>query len=80
VVEADLAFQGVDLRDLYRRGSGMTPRSLLVRIRALPRATAFRQGALIWAVLEAEQEAALTSVERLRARTAHYALKGGSGD
>jgi hypothetical protein len=31
-----LAFQGVDLRDLYRRGSGLTLRRLWVLLRALP--------------------------------------------
>lgn len=31
-----MAFQGIDSRDLYRRGSGLTLRRLLVLIRALP--------------------------------------------
>ena len=58
----------------------MTPRLLLVLIRSLPRATPFSPGAVLWAALAAEQEASLTSIERLRARQAHYAMKGGSGD
>jgi hypothetical protein len=35
-VEADLAFKGIDLRDLWRRGSGLTYRRLLVLLRAMP--------------------------------------------
>ena len=31
-----MAFRGIDLRDLYRRGSGLTPRRLLHLIRWLP--------------------------------------------
>lgn len=69
-VEGDLAFRGVDLRDLYRKGSGMTLRRLLVLVRALP------PDALTHMTLASEQEKSLTSVERLRERQAHYA-KGG---
>jgi hypothetical protein len=86
VVEADLAFQGVDLRDLYRRGSGLTPRRLWLMVRSLPHATMGSPGALLWHVLDAEQEAAeqeptvVITPEYLRARQAHYAMKGGAGD
>jgi hypothetical protein len=31
-----LAFQGIDSRDLYRRGSGLTLRRLYVLLKALP--------------------------------------------
>ena len=31
-----MAFRGIDLRDLYRRGTGLTLRRLLVLIRAIP--------------------------------------------
>jgi hypothetical protein len=73
VVEADLAFQGVDLRDLYRPGSGLTPRRLLVLIRALPRPTAFSSGALLWHVLEQEAtEAQKPKVEKIRERADYY--------
>jgi hypothetical protein len=71
VVEADLAFQGIDLRDLYRPGSGLTPRRLLVLIRALP------PTATLWAVLEhAEKQAQIPTVERIRERQDFYAAKG----
>jgi hypothetical protein len=74
VVEADLAFQGVDLRDLYRPGSGLTPRRLWVLIKALPPPTPFLPGAAIWAVLEkAAQKANKPSNEYNRERAAHYA-------
>lgn len=67
-VEADLAFRGIDLRDLNRRGSGMTLRRLLVLIRALP------PGAVLWAVMrEAEEKAHKPTPEQIRARAARYA-------
>lgn len=73
MVEADLAFLGVDLRDLYRPGSGLTPRRLLVLIRALPAPTAFSPGALLWSVLEQEATAARKpKVEKIRERAAYY--------
>ena len=31
-----MAYRGIDLRDLYRRGSGLTPRRLLHLVRWLP--------------------------------------------
>jgi hypothetical protein len=51
-VEADLAFQGIDLRDLWRRGSGMSLRRLQVLIQALP------DDALVRREVRAEIEAA----------------------
>jgi hypothetical protein len=47
-----LAYQGIDFRDLYRRGSGMSLRRLMVLLRALP------AEAPLWAELEAAAEAA----------------------
>lgn len=52
-VEASLAFQGIDLRDVYRRGSGLTLRRLLVLIKALP------HDAPLWGSLEAAAEEAV---------------------
>ena len=43
-----MAFQGVDLRDLYRRGSGLTLRRLSVLVRHLP------YDAPLWVVLDSE--------------------------
>lgn len=31
-----MAFRGIDFRDLYRRGSGLTPRRLWVLLQAIP--------------------------------------------
>jgi hypothetical protein len=72
-VEADLAFRGIDLRDFYRPGSGLTPRRLWVLIRRLP------GDAALWheqAAAEQKKLDALTSVERLRERAAAYRAKG----
>lgn len=56
------------MRDLWRKGSGLTLRRLGVLIRALP------PEAVLWAVIrEAEAKAAKPTVEQLRARAAHYA-------
>lgn len=66
-VEADLAFQQIDLRDVFRRGSGMTFRRLWVLIHGLPYDSNTKAG------IRASQETSLTSVDRLRARQAHYA-------
>ena len=63
-------YQGADgdLRNLYRRGSGLTPRRLLVLIRSLP------PDAPLWAVMrEAEAKALKPSVEKIRERQEHYA-------
>jgi hypothetical protein len=68
VVEGDLAFRGIDLRDLYRRGSGMTPRRLWVLIRALP------EEALTWRAIHAETiQAQKPTIDLIRERAAHYA-------
>jgi hypothetical protein len=56
------------MRDLWRRGSGMTLRRLMVLIRALP-----GDGVLWSAVREAEKKALKPTVEQIRARAAHYA-------
>jgi hypothetical protein len=67
-VEADLAFRQIDLRDLYRKGSGMTLRRLHVLVRALP------PDAVLWAVIrEAEAKANKPSVDKIRERQAYYA-------
>lgn len=81
MVEADLAFQGIDLRDLYRPGggaSGLTPRRLLVLIRGLPAPGPMGGGAALWSALEqAEKQAQKPSAERIRERQEFYA-KGGT--
>lgn len=73
-MEADFAFRGLDFRDLYRRGSGMTLRRLMVLVKALP------PDSLTHLTLAAEETKALTSVDRLRERQAYYAQKGGVSD
>jgi hypothetical protein len=65
-VEADLAYLGIDLRDLYRRGSGMTLRRLWVLIEGLPYESNTRTAA------RSSKDKSLTSVDRLRERQAHY--------
>lgn len=62
-----MAFRGIDFRDLYRPGSGLTLRRLLVLIRALP------GDAPLWAELEAEAEAAKKpKVDEIRERAAAW--------
>jgi hypothetical protein len=57
----------VDLRDLYRRGSGLTLRRLLVLIRALP------HDAPLWPELEAaEAEARKAKPDAIRERQAAW--------
>lgn len=51
-----MAFQGVDLRDLHRRGSGLTLRRLFVLLRGLR-----WMDAPLWHELEAAREAAKVS-------------------
>lgn len=56
-----------DLRNLYRRGTGLTPRRLNVLIRRLP------PDALVWAEVQAAYEKSLKPTpEQIRARQAHY--------
>lgn len=75
-MEADLAFRGIDLRDLHRPGGGpshLTPRRLLALIRGLPPPGPFGGGATLWAVLErAETEVNKLTADRIRERAAHY--------
>lgn len=68
-VEADLVrhANGTDLRDLYRRDSGLTPRRLLVLIKALP------PDALLWAEARAALEKSLKPTpDQIRAAAARY--------
>ena len=71
-MEADLAFQGIDLRDLYRPGSSMTLRRLRVLVDALP-ADALLRLRVAHAQKAADDAAKLA---RLRQRQSHYAPKG----
>lgn len=72
-VEADLVSEGVDLRDIFRRGSGLTLRLLLLRVRGLPADSQTHRA------LTAEPESQKPTVDRLRERQAHYdqLTKGG---
>jgi hypothetical protein len=66
-VEADLAFQGIDLRDLWRRGSGMTLRRLWVLVKALPEDALFRRE--LAAAIEKAQK---PTPDKIRERAAYY--------
>lgn len=71
MLEADLAFQGVDLRDVWVPESGMTLRRLHRLVVGLPPTAA------VWAAAEAAQKAALVpTADRIRERQAHYAAQG----
>jgi hypothetical protein len=62
-----LAYQGIDFRDLWRRGSGLTLRRLWVLLKALP------PDAPLWAVLQAEHEKSLKPTpEQIRERARYY--------
>lgn len=61
-----MAYQGIDLRDLYRRGSGMTPRRLWVLIRALP------ADAPLWVELQEAEKNAYKAPDLLRERQAAF--------
>ena len=64
-----MAFKGIDLRDLYRRGSGLTLRRLHVLVSALP------PDALLWAVIRKSEEEATpqrATPEQIRERARHY--------
>lgn len=66
-VEADLAFRGIDVRDLWRHGSGMTLRRLAVLVFNLPADSA------TWRSYAVEQEKALKpKAEQIRDRQAYY--------
>jgi hypothetical protein len=67
-VEGDLAYRGHDLRDLWRKGSGLTLRRLFVLIRSLP------YESVTWSLVREDEEKALKpSVDKIRERQAHYA-------
>lgn len=70
MVEADLANEGHDLRDLFRPGSGMTLRRLYVLVSGLP------PHAGIWQAVQAAHEKSLKPTEQqLRERQARYRPK-----
>ena len=73
-VEADLAFRGIDLRDLYRSGSGLTPRRLYVLVRALP------PEALLWNVMREAEEQIKPTADQIRDRAAHYRKQAGEAE
>lgn len=58
---------GIDLRDLWRPGSGMTMRRLLVLIWGLPRDSITHQ-----LRVEAEQKALIPTADKIRERQEHY--------
>ena len=69
-MEADLAFKGVDLRDLYRPGVGLTLRRLWVLIQGLP------LDSLTWQAIQREHEKALIpTADKIRERQEHYRQK-----
>lgn len=62
-----MAFRGIDLRDLYRKGSGLTPRRLFVLLRGLP------ADDLVWLDVKAAEEAALRAKpDEIRDRRAAF--------
>ena len=62
-----MAYQGIDSRDLYRRGSGMTLRRLGVLINALPPGCP-----LHLSVLEAQEKAKKPAADLIRQRQAEF--------
>jgi hypothetical protein len=66
-VEADLAFRGIDFRDLWRRGSGLTLRRLHVLLLSLP-----ADARLFADLRRAAEKANKPSIERLRERQRFY--------
>lgn len=73
-VEADLAFVGIDLRDLHRPGMRLTYRRLgllVARLRSSPESW-------LWLALDAETEAdqQTETKDKLRERQAFYDQKG----
>ena len=62
-----MAFQGIDFRDLWRPDSGMTPRRLMVLVRALP------AGSPLDHALAAEREKAnKPTPDQIRERADYY--------
>lgn len=66
-VEADLAFAGFDLRDLWRRGSGMSWRRLYVLLTGMPDDARFRE-----ALREEREKALVPTVDLIRQRQAEF--------
>lgn len=63
-----MAYQGIDYRDLYRRGStALTLRRLLVLLNALPYDSPLRE-----AVRAEHEESLKPSVDRIRERQRYY--------
>jgi hypothetical protein len=62
---------GADLRDLHRRGSGLTFRRLWVLVRTLP-----ADGWLWSAHRLADEKAKIPTVDQIRARAEHYRSRG----
>lgn len=73
-----MAYQGIDFRDFFAPGGGpsrMTPRRLLVLIKALP------ADAPLWAEVQAAHEKALKPTpEQIRARARHYEERAKEAD
>ncbi len=66
-IEADLAFRGIDMRDLWRHDSGMSLRRMAVLISALP------HDSLIWREVAIAHEKSLKpKADKIRERQAHY--------
>lgn len=62
-----MAYQGIDFRDLWRPGVGLTLRRLFVLLKALP------ADAPLWGELQREHERSLKPTpEQIRARAKHY--------
>lgn len=62
-----MAFQGLDFRDLWRPGSGMTPRRLWVLLKAMPADAPFRL-----AVAEEMEKAQKPKPDTIRDRSAEW--------
>lgn len=62
-----MAYQGIDFRDLWRRGCGLTLRRLGVLLKALP------ADSPLWEALRIEHEKSLKPTpEKIRDRARHY--------
>lgn len=62
-----MAYQGIDSRDLYRKGSGLTLRRLWVLIQGLP-----WDSPLKVEVREAHEKAKVPTPDKIRDRQEHY--------